>query len=304
MQFIGRVAELDALRQAWLRRDESPLQFVVLVGESRIGKTRVVQEFYRWLNSHEDPQNYWPDTLETGQDSLHVNPHFDGHEGAAGMLPWLWWGLRWTRPDARNPGESLRCAVISDADHLRPHIQAAQAHAARRTAEVRAVAAIAKTAVGMVPGLGPLIGIGELVQEWREIRAARNRGPAEISERIEGHRVDELGLLTTLLLNMLGTDEVVETGVPLVLVLDDAHWADPASLSFLLNLSREMLRRSSPQKRFPRMLVVATVWEREWNVAQDAPLSDQAESAPASLSEVMRALQAVAQREALVNCND
>lgn len=81
MPFIGREVELDALRQAWLRRDEFPFQFVILAGESRIGKTRVVQEFYRWLNSHQDPQNYWPDTLETGQDSLHVNPSFDVTKG-------------------------------------------------------------------------------------------------------------------------------------------------------------------------------------------------------------------------------
>ena len=301
MTFIGREAELDALRQAWLRRDEFPLQFVVLVGESRIGKTRVVQEFYRWLNSNQDHHNYWPDTLETAQDSLHVNPSFDGHEGSAAVLPWLWWGLRWTRPDARNPEESLRCAVISDADHLRPHLQAAQTHAAQRSAGGKAVAGVAKSAANLLTGglLGPLIEFGERVQEWRELRTARNRGAAEIGERIDGQRVDELGSLTSLLLSMVGTDEVIEAGVPLILVLDDVHWADPAGLSFLLNLSREMLRRSTPQKPFPRAVVVATVWEREWNIAQDAPLSYQAESAPKSLSEAIRALEALARREAL-----
>ena len=302
MTFIGREAELDALRKAWQCRDEFPLQFVVLVGESRIGKTRVVQEFYRWLNTHEDPHNYWPDTLATGQDSLHVNPSFDGHEGSAAVLPWLWWGLRWTRPDARNPSESLRCAVLSDADHLRPHLQASQTHAAQRSAAARAAAGVAKTAANLLTAgvAGPLIEFGERVQEWRELRAARDRGAAEIGERIDRRRVDELGSLTALLLSMVSTDQVVEAGVPLILVLDDVHWADPAGLSFLLNLCREMLRRSAPHKPFPRVLVVATVWEREWNIMRDCPLSDHAESAPVSLSEVIRVLQAVAQREALV----
>ncbi len=303
MDFVGRDAELEVLRQAWLKRDDAPLQFIVLVGESRIGKTRIVQEFYRWLNSHQDPGNYWPDTLETGKDSLHVNPSFDGHAVAEGAIPWLWWGLRWTRPDTRNPDESLRCAFLADSDHLRPHLQAAQRYASERVAGKKAAFGAAKTALNLITGgtAGAFIEFSERVNEWRDLRSARSRGVAAVADRIVEQRVDELDLLSGLLLSMTATSEVAPTGVPLILVLDDAHWADPEGLRFLLNLARELLRRTKAGNGFPRFLVVATVWEREWNLSENQPLSVMAESAPVSLSECIRLLRGLAQREDLVS---
>jgi hypothetical protein len=96
-------------------------QVVVLVAESRFGKTRIVQEFYHWLKQQCDPANYWPDSLPRDNDSLHINPLFSEQPLGETEPPWLWWGIRWSRPGLRNTGQVDQCAVIFGADYLVPH---------------------------------------------------------------------------------------------------------------------------------------------------------------------------------------
>ena len=79
MEFVDQENELSVLRKAWHDALGGQPQVVALTAEARLGKTHVVREFYRWLNQFEDPDNYWPDTLPGDDDSLHVNPIFEGY---------------------------------------------------------------------------------------------------------------------------------------------------------------------------------------------------------------------------------
>ena len=53
--FVGRKTELDWLITKWNLAKEGEPQFVVLLGEPGLGKTRIALEFYRWLTCNEDP---------------------------------------------------------------------------------------------------------------------------------------------------------------------------------------------------------------------------------------------------------
>ena len=63
VHFLGedRQRHLDALISAWKSARHDPSvekhgpRVVVLHGESGIGKTRIVHEFYRWLTENQDP---------------------------------------------------------------------------------------------------------------------------------------------------------------------------------------------------------------------------------------------------------
>jgi len=65
--FVGRETELEALRSAWQLAKAGKSQVVTLLAESEFGKTRIAQEFYEWLSTHDDAledEGYWPDTLQ------------------------------------------------------------------------------------------------------------------------------------------------------------------------------------------------------------------------------------------------
>ena len=112
-QFVGREEELARLQDAWRKvapTDDSPPepQCVVLLAESGLGKTRLVQEFYRWLSREQDPksdqhpQGYWPDAIQGDSESLSVNPSLPEDQSGLAPIPWLWWGLRFPDPKQHN----------------------------------------------------------------------------------------------------------------------------------------------------------------------------------------------------------
>ncbi|CAN7777057.1 tetratricopeptide repeat protein [Caballeronia sp. LjRoot31] len=294
MEFVGREKELAVLRKAWRAALYGKPQVVVLVAEARLGKTRIVQEFYRWLNQFEDPGNYWPDTLPGDDDSLHVNPVFEGHLPHNLLPPWLWWGLRWVKPALRNPGEVAPCAAISAADHLRPHVEAARRHLEKRETERRALVGVGKTVANLATfGLaGTAIEIFERGADLYELRKYDAGDQRSILARRAAQSETELGHLSEHLLALTSTDKIVPGGMPLILVLDDVHWADPESLQFVQRLMRELASRGRDRPEAPtRLLIIATSWEREWNEATAQPISTLADSRPVSFSDAIRALQ-------------
>lgn len=298
MKFVGRENEMHALRKAWIKTLAGDQQVVVLIAESRLGKTRIVQEFYHWLNQQYDLSNYWPDSLPRDHDSLHVNPFFSEEHAGEKEPPWLWWGLRWLRPGLRNPGQFDRCAVVSGADHLAPHIECAMRLEQRRMAERVVLKSVGKTAVDLVSNVATAgmasaaISLWSHATEWLELRKHTQIDERSVFDRKEENTLRELDKLSALLLSMVGAGAIKSDGLPLVLVLDDVHWADAESLQFIQRLLRELQARSIGKSRFPvKLLIVATSWEREWVQASTKSLSEFCDSNPTSFSEVVRAIQ-------------
>lgn len=302
MMFVGREQELKAIQDAWSRSLSGTPQCVALIGESRLGKTRLIQEFYCWLNKHEDPQDYWPESLEKGGDSLHINPVFETHSSTSELPPWLWWGLRWSRPGLRNPAENGYCAAIAYADHLRPHVEAVRQHFEVAAAERKAKIGVGKSFANLATGglAGAATEIFERAADWMDLRAGRVRLHALVLERGAFLRESELEQLLSLLLSFTTTHSIVEGGIPLVLVLDDVHWADRETLRFVQRLCREMMVRGKGSLGIrPRLLILVTSWEREWNESDRRPLSSTASSDPETWLDLVASLRQQAQRDAL-----
>src|SRR2546422_5266587 len=134
--FQGREAELAWLRRLW---DEAATRaetggfagprLAMLIAETGLGKSRLVQELYQVLTS--DPlwnppgKNYWPRTLVSTTGQIRENPEMNDH--VEGPPRFLWLGARWQPIDNRNV-EERRCVIPALRDSLYAHVSIAQRH--------------------------------------------------------------------------------------------------------------------------------------------------------------------------------
>ena len=71
----------------------------------------------------------------------------------------------------------------------------------------------------------------------------------------ERNRADLQDLLTKTIIYFLDRE------IPVVLVLDDAHWLDPDTLGFIDRLIGKLPTRDTSSK----LLIISTSWKKEWN---------------------------------------
>jgi len=103
--FVGRSSEMACLRQAFeaVKSGQGP-RLVVLQGESGVGKTRIIQEFFHALSTQYDaaePGGFWPDRLGRHDESLRVDPEFPRCDNDA-VMPFLWTAIGFSDPGQRN----------------------------------------------------------------------------------------------------------------------------------------------------------------------------------------------------------
>ena len=288
-QCYGRHELLKKLQGAYHLADAQVPQFLVLKGIPGVGKTRIVQEFYRWLSTVVDTQGYWPDLLISEATKDRVNPIFD--ERNRSPIPFLWLGVKFDEPlpapsqenaetspriSTSESGKALRDAM----PHLIPH--AIEAITKREIRKIHGdwlwkSFGIAMAGVGMLPGVGLLANIPEWVKNGWEVwkhnqqkQAAESRSREPVLKTLQQMEQDAIEpFLSTLrlFLDDSQTDRVEgrSTRIPVVLFLDDAHWGDSLTMTLVQQLWAEARSRKWP------LLVVATYWEDEWDVHQQLP---------------------------------
>ncbi len=266
--FVGREADIEYLIQVWRCAKQGSAQLVVLLGESGLGKTRLMQEFYRWLTVHEDPpsdeapQGYWPDAFDNANTSLDVNPHFDSSLHGRGQIPWLWWGIRFLPPEGRNQVGS-RCGLGDYRHELFAHTESIGA--ARRLKELRKAAfwTVASDVFGnIIPYAGLVFAAKNLLsmltgdrKREQELLEIASQSPGETARR---GRIKLESLALDYFRTILDPRNREAATVPIVLFLDDAQWIDPTTLDFVFQL----LHQATPS-HWP-LMVVCTHWEAEW----------------------------------------
>ena len=279
--FYGRTEELAWLRGLWdactacdaaTGRYAGGPRMAVVVAESGVGKSRLVQALYQQLTVDHawDPPdvNYWPDAFQSPGDSLRVNPDPQGHEPKAPPR-FLWLGLRWQPTDVRNV-EERTCRLPEARDALRAHVAIADRYRTAwehaRSAAARAVRAEgAGEALGQVAdAVGSNIGIPfgglflKLAQGAAGLVSDRTSGERQLSREQESQQEDAAEEFVSDLREVFGGPGSAGRVLPTVLWLDDAQWIDATTLRCV-----RMLWAEARHRRWP-LLVVVTHWEREW----------------------------------------
>lgn len=263
-EFRGRKEELDVLNRAWERAQAGEAQCVVLLADSGYGKTRLIHEFYRQLSASASDgkvePGYWPSVLSTDPTKIDINPNFSEFE-SQGDIPWLWWGMRWACPDDRNQRQASACAMLDFRDKLDRHTIALINRRAYANAGKDAVLSTAKVAMDFLP-LPNLLGMAHSGKEaWDSVRKLWQKRERAKEAGFDERKTAEDRLQNAIALLQTFLDPKVKDvdNLPVILVMDDAQWADPMSLKF----AHDLFTRARVEK-WPLLLLV-THWESEWN---------------------------------------
>ena len=268
--FCGRENELAQLTAAFERvaAGQGP-QVAVVLGESGLGKTRLVQEFFARLSRSVDPDGeggYWPDHLIRDNNNLKINPDpADCNPTRVAEMKFLWWGLRLLDTAAANSGTGgLQQAVPDLQPHLEPFARSRLLASRMRDAATGAAVDVA-IEIGNLFTFG-LLGLGKLgldhAREWRQIM---NERMASATHDLAASGADRRKSLVDTVLEDLGalfeSSERKGAVLPMVILLDDAQWlaADAATCEFV-----ERLLERATQADWP-LLLLATHWEKEWH---------------------------------------
>ena len=270
----GRLADLEvALAQAWTDARERRPTTVVLQGDPGVGKTRLVQEFFRALSGVADPDGYWPTEMRDTHKAMTIVPELSGRSvDATPPLPWLWLALRCTDPGGPNRNAGLDVAFDVVPRQLRVHLAGlyrAQLLHSRNTA-------LAKTLLSVVasfalPGGGGAIdaletaikGVDTSLDTWSAFDAVVKRARAGAGRRdpvgesaIAAERMS-LGDSAVQAFRAIAASSRHKRVIPLVLVVDDAQWADPVTLGILDRLLATAWREGWP------LLTIIAAWTED-----------------------------------------
>ena len=282
LRLVARTAELAQLEAAFDRvaSGQGP-HVTVLTAESGVGKTRLLVELYARLASRHRGDAYWPSRLPGNDATLSLNPEpaqFNWPEDRKRAAPFIWWGLRCTDPQRRNTAWSDGGAVNSAAIALLPHLYFLEhvrvANGVRWDLADLALDG-ALEAFGLfadsIPGVGLLKSLAinrikryKQAQELSQLDAARK--DIRVAANLRASRLDEQlleGLKT--LLTPAKSAAATAQAIPVVVVVDDAHWLDPISARFLARLLQ-----SAQQANWP-LLLAFTAWPEQWEAALSKP---------------------------------
>ena len=256
----SRHIDFELLVEAFGRvvHDGLPEVFVV-EGPTGWGKTKFVQTFYERLALTQVGNAYWPPQLLLGEDKddwqssrKRIFPaDFQIPDGS--KLPWLWWGVSCNKRQDGRPAQVLfedGSQLVAHAGALLETISLSNSAGRSFDGMNAVVGLLAITSVSIAPPLLAVLGITGFIRT-----AYQNRDLIENVKKKRLEREKELLSFASVredeVQSILTNLQTIAKAIPIVIVVDDAQWADPTTIKFLEGISK---------MEQGKILVIVTTW--------------------------------------------
>jgi hypothetical protein len=266
--FIGRDKELAQLLDIYENSKAGNTNVVVIEADTGIGKTRLIQELYHYLTIYDDEPNYWPDNLEDTKHTMTIVPEFEVLENKPELqMPWMWVAMRCQNTDERN-SHYHTTALNQIRKQIKLHLGGLIERKRRSADNQKAVRNGVSLFINYAfPGSGAALGLiadiltgldsglntyESLKNLWKNKKENQHRDRnAILAQQEYTSFIDQtMDIFSTIL-----STNKKESKLPLILVIDDAQWADPLTLSFT-----KKLVETGVEKKWP-ILILCTCWE-------------------------------------------
>jgi hypothetical protein len=210
-----------------------------------LGKTRIIQELFRHLAaSRQGPVPYWPAALDweahaddgVRRDVLQARKQVEPTPGwvvPGGVeIPWLWWGIGCQLSKAGSPMRALKDASDQLRVHLDPMLEKLSRSSRNRDDAFEVISGLFDLAGVVAPGSAIDAGSKFFGVFRRRVQDKRRADVVAMDRRIDTHgdSYAEAARIAE------GLTAIARARTPVVLVVDDAQWADPALVSLLRHL--------------------------------------------------------------------
>jgi len=257
LYFEGRQDQLVWLTQQWKEAKQGRPKLITILGESGLGKTRLVQELFTHLSQDqtEDPNGYWPPYLDKGH-NLACNPPSSSVNTNVN-IPWLWWGMRFPIPSDRNQ-VVLKSPFVDQDPNLAIHAIPILRMRKRREAQWESAKTLSTLLADAASfGIyGQALSIMDMLKQRTNYKENIDRSAAQILAKQVEDVVEQT--LATLCMFLKPTETDAPT-VPVIMFVDDAQWIDPVTLHAIHTLMTMALDENW------QLLIVCTHWHKEWN---------------------------------------
>jgi hypothetical protein len=259
--FVGeaRIKAIQTIVDGFDVVKEGGSRIITVEGPMGFGKTRVVQEVYaRLASEYQNNPKYWPQYLTGNNTSSNelgrrletrglVSPCASNTTTDA-VMRWIWWGLSCRQGES---GAQLS-AMSSAQNQLLQHVERLSIKPVRRKRDILfgladvALKGIKASNSPIVEALDAAQGLASLLHEYSSPTAASK----QLESKSEAERRVELAKGIAEQLKLISSKSYLNT-VPVIIVIDDAHWAGTDELLLL----KELLAEDDA-----RILVLATAW--------------------------------------------
>lgn len=280
-KLIDREADVETLMSAYRAMlQASAPTCTVVIAESGIGKTRLAREFYLRLAREIDPKEYWPRRFDGDLLTMDIVPDFKNQasNSAQSIAPFIWWPVRFSKPDARNRLNSGGTAITQSIGQLLPHLsvvsQAAVIAESKKSSIDLALDTLIEYAPDMFfPGAGfAKTCLAKAYEGWKQrkelkkLKSLTDNSASDSDVKAQEEIAPILESLSSFLrAGSNGTGQVL----PVVLLLDDLQFADTKEIIQLTALLKRAASESWP------LMVLGTTWSTSWDAGltqKDTPL--------------------------------